>query len=92
MRSVGVADTVFGKDNQGKSSGREYRETRWLCGKVGHQAAECGGKGRRRRGVEAVEEEVVANVGAVWTIAAVEKMEDKEKVVALTSKGGGGTA
>ena len=41
---------------------------------VGHKAAECGGKGRRSGGVEAVEEEeVVADVGGVSTIASVEK-------------------
>ena len=50
-----------------------------MCGEVGHKAAECGGKGRRSGGVEAVEEEVVADVGGVWTTASVEKGRTKAK-------------
>ena len=50
-----------------------------MCGEVGYKAAECGGKERRSSGVEAVdeEEEVVADVGGVWTIVSVEKGRTK---------------
>ena len=52
-----------------------------MCGEVGHKAAECGGKGRGSGGVEAVEEEeeVLADVGGVWTIASVEKGRTQAK-------------
>ena len=48
----------------------------WLCGEVGHKVAECGGNGRRGGVVDTVEEVdevVVADVGGVWTVAAVEQ-------------------
>ena len=46
-----------------------------LCGEVGHNTAESNGKGRRSGVVESVEEEeeVVADVGGVWTIASGSK-------------------
>ena len=69
---AGAYDNWFEKDKKGKSGGKGYQGTCWLCGKVGHKAAECMGKGSRGGGVEAIEEEV-AEVGGVWTIAAVEK-------------------
>ena len=73
----GFTDNGRGKGNKGKSGGKGYQGICWLCG---HKAAECGGKGRRSGGVEAVEEEeVVADVGGVWTIASVEKGRTKAK-------------
>ena len=76
----GFTDNGLGKGNKGKSGGKGYQGICWLCGEVGHKAAECGGKGRRSGGVEAVEEEeVVADVGGVWTIASVEKGRTKAK-------------
>ena len=56
----------------GRNTGKGYQGTCWHCGKVGHKAAECGGKGEARPGVQAVEQEV-ADVGGVWTIAAVDE-------------------
>ena len=79
----GFTDNGLGKGNKGKSGGKGYQGICWLCGEVGHKAAECGGKGRRSGGVEAVEEEVVADVGGVWTIASVEKKGGQRR------KGGG---
>ena len=76
----GFTDNGLGKGNKGKSGGKGYQGICWLCGEVGHKAAECGGKERRSGGVEAVEEEeVVADVGGVWTVASVEKGTTKAK-------------
>ena len=76
----GFTDNGLGKGNKGKSGGKGYQGICWLCGEVGHKAAECGGKERRSGGVEAVEEEeVVADVGGVWTVASVEKGRTKAK-------------
>ena len=70
--------TDFTKGNKRKSGGKGYQATCWLCGEVVDKA-ECGGKGRRSGGVEAVEEEVVADVGGVWTITWVETGGTKVK-------------
>ena len=76
----GFTDNGLAKGNKGKSGGKGYQVICWLCGEVGHKAAECGGKERRSGGVEAVEEEeVVADVGGVWTIASVENGRTKAK-------------
>ena len=78
----GSWDQWYGKGfekggKKGKAIGKGYQGTCWLCGEVGHKAAECGGKGGRT-GIEAVEGDV-AEVGGVWTIAAVEKMRHGQK-------------
>ena len=75
----GFTDIGLGKGNKEKSGGKGYQGICVLCGEVGHKAAECGGKGRRSGGVKAVEEEEVADVGGVWTIASVEKGRTKAK-------------
>ena len=56
---------------------RVTREVCWLCGEVVDKATGCGAKGSG--GVEAVEEEVVADVGGVWTIISVEIGRTKVK-------------
>ena len=72
---------------------RDVRGICWLCGEVGHKAAECGGKGRRSGGVEAVEEEeVVADVGGGLDDCLGRKRKDKGERVASTNEKGGGSA
>ena len=56
---------------------RVTREVCLLCGEVVDKAAECGAK--ESGGVEAVEEEVVADVSGVWTITSVEIGRTKVK-------------
>ena len=80
--SKGFGKGYGGKgDTKGSSKGakgirKEYQDTCWRCGKVGHKALEC-----RVQQANAVDEEVGEDidVGGVWMIAAVNERRSAEE-------------
>ena len=66
----------FGKGgDKGKGKGKGYQGTCWVCGKIGHKAWECPGKGVSE--VSLGEKEVSSvELGGVWMLGCVDKKDE----------------